>query len=89
MLSLHTVKFNLIKLYPDNLEESSAYVIGNFLALYANLNINDNILSLVKDYTERMANVDPYELFIGINLPVEELGIRDVKGKRKTKKWDN
>ena len=78
-----------IMLYPDNLEESSAYVIGNFLALYANLNINDNILSLVKDYTERMANVDPYELFIGINLPVEELGIKDVRGKRKIKKCDN
>lgn len=57
------------------------YIFGHYLAIKGmeNLSTDKDMLSKIKNYTEKSADIDPYEVFKGVGCDVKKLGLKRSK----------
>lgn len=75
---------------PNVLDYNGRYVIGTYLALWARESVkyDENILNVIKYYVENIRNINPYNVFLEMGVPVIDMKFINMGKdyKRKVKK---
>lgn len=70
-------------LFPFEFFESYPYVIGNYLAHQAMKKLSTDFLMQMKDCTEHLSKIDPYNAFQMVGCDMEALGLEPINSKKK------
>lgn len=65
---------------PDIFEKVGRYVIGTYLALWAreSMKNDDRVLDIIKNYVDNIKDINPYDVFLKMGVPVNSIKLVDV-----------